>query len=794
MLGAQQLDATLTDRLLQDDNGDGKLGPGEVLEYSVTITNNGAETLRGIVYSDVLDPNVSLLSADSTAKDDYYLLTGGKSAHTIPAQYGFIQNNDYGAELSVKSHDATTEQGFSLSVASDGSFTYTPGTYLGRDGFNYTVQDSLGNQFSARVTLFVAGSLYAANNTVSDGGVGTFGDPFNTLAEAEQESEEGDAIFLYSGDKTSKGQDRGIFVKNQQTLIGQSVAIPVFGASGYISTLPEATSALTRPVVVKTSDDANGGTAIIAGDNTSILGLRVGDLSEPIIFRKGLYAFEFGSIFLRFLSFAHSNSYPVDLRVGDVDADIDSVTNLNPAVTGASLVHLDTCSGSLMVNGKVKGVRHGISVSGSVDAYFHDVELTDAGISYAAGSGSLTIESDGGGINFTGPNTSAALRIQDAANFLLRSTDENSPFAITDAGIGQGSGGSTHYAVSISGSENIILENLDIDSGSGSSDTGVAILDSDSVTIKDTELTVHGGFTGFRVGSTNAAENMNVTLSGNTITGGSSYPDNVRTGVAVQYSSSAYKALKLNITGNTFQATRNEAIELGFLDGSGSADNRNVVTIEDNFIADPGEQGINIQNSSDSTTRFLIRNNEIDGQVSVPYASRSSSYIPRYGIIILSNDSSLSDLTISKNKINDFDRDQVRIASADSGFIRTLIEQNEFRAADELNNDDAALLIVSQSAGDSVHATVSGNIIDMPDVFSGLEFYSQGAGSLTCADIDANRGDAPGSAPDGKIRLINSSTGNLQVAELSTVSARNNGVELSTSGTLSSVSSCQSVQ
>ena len=58
--------------------------------------------------------------------------------------------------LTVSSSDATSAQGFAVSVNADGSFTYSPtGGFTGSDTFSYTTQDSDGYTDTGVVTINV---------------------------------------------------------------------------------------------------------------------------------------------------------------------------------------------------------------------------------------------------------------------------------------------------------------------------------------------------------------------------------------------------------------------------------------------------------------------------------------------------------------------------------------------------------------------------------------------------------------------------------------------------------------
>ena len=54
--------ATLTDQVLQDRNGNGKIDAGDVLRYQARIVNPGAQDLLDVVFTLPLDPNTTLRS------------------------------------------------------------------------------------------------------------------------------------------------------------------------------------------------------------------------------------------------------------------------------------------------------------------------------------------------------------------------------------------------------------------------------------------------------------------------------------------------------------------------------------------------------------------------------------------------------------------------------------------------------------------------------------------------------------------------------------------------------------
>src|SRR5688572_33127117 len=67
--------ATMTAAFIGGD-GDGKADPGETIEYTAVIQNNGADPATGITFNDVLDLNTTLVAGSVTvsplAGDDSY--------------------------------------------------------------------------------------------------------------------------------------------------------------------------------------------------------------------------------------------------------------------------------------------------------------------------------------------------------------------------------------------------------------------------------------------------------------------------------------------------------------------------------------------------------------------------------------------------------------------------------------------------------------------------------------------------------------------------------------------------
>ena len=117
--------------------------------------------LAGTVLSDVDpftepdDPDPPLVNDPPEATDDAY---GVIENTTLTPTTGVLANDTDldGDAITVSSFSASSAEGGSVSVASDGAFTYTPSAdFNGTDSFTYTITDSGGLTDSATVTITV---------------------------------------------------------------------------------------------------------------------------------------------------------------------------------------------------------------------------------------------------------------------------------------------------------------------------------------------------------------------------------------------------------------------------------------------------------------------------------------------------------------------------------------------------------------------------------------------------------------------------------------------------------------
>ena len=155
---APNITATKVDSF-PDLDGDGKASPGETITYDVNITNSGPDDATGVNFSDTIDANTTLvggsLKVSPLAFPDAFA-----AAQNTPLVVGTpgVLTNDTGipAPTAVAIAGGATAQGGTVTLNTDGSFTYNPPTgFEGNDSFTYTVTNGLTPNDTALVTLNV---------------------------------------------------------------------------------------------------------------------------------------------------------------------------------------------------------------------------------------------------------------------------------------------------------------------------------------------------------------------------------------------------------------------------------------------------------------------------------------------------------------------------------------------------------------------------------------------------------------------------------------------------------------
>jgi len=201
----------------------------------------------------------------------------GNTPLTVGAVNGLLSNDPAGSVVADPG-PRTTTLGGTADVAANGAFTYVPppGVQNAQDTFFYT---NTGVAVTVAINLVEAVWYVRNSNTAS--GLGTFSDPFQTLAEAEVASDENDTIFVFAGDLTDAGQDEGIALKIGQRLLGVGVGLRVGSLpivdpgppNSRISNTGLGGAAGDTPAVTLSTGNEVAGLTIDAASNEAVLAL-----------------------------------------------------------------------------------------------------------------------------------------------------------------------------------------------------------------------------------------------------------------------------------------------------------------------------------------------------------------------------------------------------------------------------------------------------------------------------------------------------------------------------------------
>jgi len=284
---AQSLSATMTTSLVATQ--------GETLTYTVVITNRTSNAITGVTFSDVLDPNTTLVGGSINTwplafPDSYSAL--GNVQITVAAP-GVLANDvdldGVGPALNVTAANTTSANGGNVAITANGGFTYNPPPgFEGTDTFTYTLNDGEGFTDVGTASLTVTGMVWFVQASAPAGGDGRLTGPFSALTgaasfDALAADDPGDSIFLYSGNYTG-----GLTLKNGQELIGQgagatlaaianvsppagSLALPATGGARPLLTASANNLVLARDNTVR-------GFNLSSSGNTALLGSSVGNL------------------------------------------------------------------------------------------------------------------------------------------------------------------------------------------------------------------------------------------------------------------------------------------------------------------------------------------------------------------------------------------------------------------------------------------------------------------------------------------------------------------------------------
>lgn len=290
---------------------DGKADPGEILEYTVTVSNGGTDA-TGVQLSSTLQ-NITTFVGGSVAvspaagNDTLPVnVTGNVAIDTASMAIPFsVLTNDFQGlnvtpGISIVAFDAVTTNGgnvvMTTSGANIGKFTYDPPAgFEGADTFTYTLSDntnapSPAANRTATVTINVSGMVWFINNNAAactTNGCGRLSNPYSTLAAFSAANDgvgnhpnNNDNIFIYESATAYTG---GVTLRSGQRMIGQDSTASLSTLTGLAPvTGSSAFPAMNTGAPTTTIQNA-GGNGVTLGLDNSLFGFTAGNAGSTAI-------------------------------------------------------------------------------------------------------------------------------------------------------------------------------------------------------------------------------------------------------------------------------------------------------------------------------------------------------------------------------------------------------------------------------------------------------------------------------------------------------------------------------
>lgn len=342
--------------------GDTQADPGDTLTYTVIISNTGSTDATGVNFTDTIDPNTTLVGGSTIASpiavDDSYHTIGNVNI-SVPVGQGVIANdlNPNGAgTLTVTKVNSTPVPGGgsasdttahgSVTLSSDGSFTYTPnaGDRAATDSFSYTLENGTGKTDTANVTITLNGMIWFVDNTAGPAGDGRLVSPFRALTgagsfDAGATDAANDVIFIYTGTSDYTG---GLTLLGGQKIIGQGAGQSIETITGFATPSGNAVLPATSGANPTVTTGGAGINSVNLGTNNEIWGVTFGNTSGA-----GIAGTSFGTLKVRDTA-KTGNGQALNLSTGTLDAIFQSLASTNSAGTGMTV---NAAAGSLTVTG-----------------------------------------------------------------------------------------------------------------------------------------------------------------------------------------------------------------------------------------------------------------------------------------------------------------------------------------------------------------------------------------------------------------------------------------------------------
>jgi hypothetical protein len=488
-----------------------------------------------------------------------------------------------GSKLTVVKEKITTEQGGTVEMNENGTFTYVPPVSFenGSDHFSYEEKDSAGGEAMGTVTIKVDDArVWYVNDSVGTNGNGESSSPFDTLSSASgsgSKTGSGDYIYAYGGGATYAG---GIELKEGQKLVGEDEELSVegerlLGASG------------GNPTITNSS-----GAGIKLAEGDKIDGVTVSGTSGAGIAASKVNGFTLDS------------KVKIESTTGDgLEVSEGSGTIADEATIKTSSAH------SLAISNRSGGTA---SVSGAIEDSGTGISLSSDSGATIAFSGKLTLSTGtheafhatgGGTVTATDAESTAATTTATALD-VENTTIGVAGLKFRSISAGTSSTGPSHgIALVKTGSSNglDVTGSVGADSGgtvqhTTGSDGGIYLVetDDDSLTDMDVAHSSSSGIYGKQVYALSVA--------------GSSLTNNGEDGLFIEANSGPEVSIKAT-AGDSFAENKEQGFEAAD-NGVGTLN----VTAEKGSFTGNTSTGVDITSESGGTVDFDVAGNKLTDQ------------------------------------------------------------------------------------------------------------------------------------------------------------------------------------
>lgn len=678
--------------------------------FSATVTATDANGCTGFKSQTVsVAPNLSNDAYNVVGNTQ--LVADGHSAPATPftsSTTNILTNDGSNAAITVTSvTNAATSAGGSITIASNGKFTYTPPNGVtGSDSYAYTASSN-GVSATATINFTISNMVWYVNNTYSGGNGAASGSshrPYTDVASAEAASSANHVIYIHTGSGTTTGNT---LLKSGQTLRGAGSALTV----GALSLAPGAKPMLTGTITLANSVTADGfdmstGTATAfsnAGNTVTGVNVNVGDVTTTT--GAGINLTGTGNNVTITLASLTTNGAANAVNLTNTAG---TVTINSGSLTGGAGAVFNVSGGSATINiaaainqasasqrlVNVQSITGGtITLSGSLSS-----TGTSTGINLANNTGG-TLNFSGNGKTFN-TATNAAITLNSNSGATINFTG-GGLIITTTTGIGfTATGGAT--AVTVTGNGNTI---------NSASATALNVV---STTIGGSGLNFQNISSG---NSTAAADPINGIVLSNTGSGGLTVSGT--TGVCTAATSTCTGGLIQNTTGAGIVLTNASNVSLNLLQivGTGS-----------HGIAGTGVNNLSLTNS-------LLRNvGNGDGEEALYFATVGTTNIT-------------GTLTITNTEFRNFFENGLNVRNL-SGALTINLSNSTFSDNDDVFGSNG--LLVESLAAAGIVLNVTNCVFDNIEL-KAIQYEAEGTGAndLNLIGNTSQFGGGPDNFPFG---------------------------------------------